>query len=660
MCGVAGFLDRQCARSDEVESVARRMANALIHRGPDDAGVWSDVEAGAALAHRRLAVIELSSAGHQPMRSASGRSVIVFNGEIYNHVKLRGEIEARSSHGVSWRGHSDTETLLAAIESWGIEEALRAAAGMFAFAFWDCEDRILRLARDRLGEKPLYYGWQNGVFLFGSELKALAAHPAFAGEIDRDALALFLRHGYIPSPWSIYRGVRKLPAGAYLEMAASRQAGGLPEPRPYWSLPSVMAAGKQRPFEGTSEHAVDALNGLLLPAVGRQMVADVPLGAFLSGGIDSSTIVALMQAQSARPVRTFSIGFEEPGYDEAVHARAVAGHLGTDHTELYLSARDALDVIPRLPDLFDEPFADPAQIPNFLIAAMARRDVTVALSGDGGDELFGGYDHYVSTPRLWRWLSHAPAPVRRFGAGAVSACLPAASAVWPARFLRRLPGRRWTPDKAYKLAWLADCRTQEELHWRRVSLWPSPNAILCGATEPETILNEPANWPDASEFEERLMAVDTLSYLPDDILVKVDRTAMGVGLETRAPFLDHSVVEFVWRLPLSFRMRNAQGKWILRQVLHQHVPKELVDRPKAGFNVPISSWLRGSLKDWAEALLDERRLRDENFFHPHSVRRTWREHLKHESWGMRLWNVLMFQAWLDRRRRERGLLTWTG
>ena len=352
-----------------------------------------------------------------------------------------------------------------------------------------------------------------------------------------------------------------------------------------------MAAGRQRPFEGTSEHAVDALSGLLLPAVGRQMVADVPLGAFLSGGIDSSTIVALMQAQSARPVRTFSIGFEEPGYDEAAHARAVAGHLGTDHTELYLSARDALDVIPRLPDLFDEPFADPAQIPNFLIAAMARRDVTVALSGDGGDELFGGYDHYASTPRIWRWLSHAPMPVRRFGAGAVSVCLPAALAVWPARFLRRLPGRRWTPDKAYKLAWLASCRTQEELHWRRVSLWPSPDAILCGATEPETILNEPANWPDASEFEERLMAVD---------------------------------------------------------------------RPKAGFNVPISSWLRGSLKDWAEALLDERRLRDDNFFHPHSVRRTWREHLKHESWGIRLWNVLMFQAWLDQRRRERGLLPWTG
>lgn len=658
MCGIAGFLDGRSTQPDEATSVVGGMASAVTHRGPDDAGVWVDGEVGIALAHRRLAVIDLSRAGHQPMPSATGRRVIVFNGEIYNHFDLRRAIEASSPRAPSWKGRSDTETLLAAIECWGIEEALRTAAGMFAFALWDREDRTLHLARDRAGEKPLYYGWQKGVFLFGSELKVLAAHPAFEGSIDRDALALFLRHRYIPTPWSIYKEVRKLPAGTYVKVAASVsgwRSDGWPQPRRYWSLQRAVAAGREQPFEGASGRAVDALHDLLLATVGRQMAADVPLGAFLSGGIDSSTIVALMQAQSTRPVRTFTVGFEDSVFNEADHARTIAVHLGTEHTELHVSAREALDVIPRLPDLFDEPFADPSQIPTFLVAEMARRQVTVALSGDGGDELFGGYGYYLSTPRIWRWLSRLPLPARRCGASAMAALLPVGSEGWTARLLGGLPkrqGRRWTPARMRRLMRLANCRTGEEFHWLRTSHWARPDAVVRGASEPETVLSEPANWPDASEFSERLMAIDALSYLPDDILVKVDRAAMGASLETRAPFLDHQVMQFVWRLPLRLRMRNTQSKWILRQVLYKYAPRELIDRPKMGFSVPISSWLRGPLRDWGEALLDERRLREEEFFHPRPVRRKWKEHLsEQDSWDGCLWNVLMFQAWLDHERR---------
>ena len=655
MCGLAGFLGGGPLSREAASSIARRMADAVAHRGPDDAGVWLDAEAGVALAHRRLAVVDLSQAGHQPMRSGSGRRVIVFNGDIYNHRDLRRRLDAHRPD-ISWRGHSDTETLLAAIECWGMEEALRASTGMFVFALWDHEDRALHLARDRVGEKPLYYGWQNGVFLFGSELKALEAHPAFAADIDRGALALLVRHGYVPSPWSIYEGIRKLPPGTYVRMAASAsgwRAGELPEPRPYWSLQDAITAGQAQPFEGAPEEAVDVLNDLLLRSVGRQMVADVPLGAFLSGGIDSSAVVALMQAQSTRPVRTFTIGFDEVGFDEAPYARAVANHLGTEHTELYVSAHQALDVIPRLPDLFNEPFADPSQIPTFLVAALARRHVTVALSGDGGDELFGGYPHYLDTPRVWRSVSRVPRPLRRIGAGAITAFLaPDSHKAVLSRFLRRLPtvrGKRWTPNRVRRLAALIGCRTPEELHWRRFSYWQHPSAIMRCTSEPATVLNEAANWPDAGEYAERLMAVDTLSYLPDDILVKVDRAAMGTSLETRAPFLDRHVMEFVWRLPLSFRIRGTESKWILRQVLGKYIPMRLVDRPKAGFGPPLASWLRGPLQDWAEALLDERRLREEGYFDPGAVRRTWRAFLNaRDSVEQPLWNILMFQAWLER------------
>ena len=659
MCGIAGFLDGRHFIPEEAASIARGMADAVAHRGPDDAGVWLDGKVGIALAHRRLAVIDVSPAGHQPMQSTSGRYVIVFNGEIYNHLDLRRRLETRFPNACSWKGHSDTETLLAAVDCWGPEEALQAAAGMFAFALWDRENRTLYLIRDRIGEKPLYYGTQHGVFLFGSELKALAAHPAFARDINRDALTLLLRNGYVPSPWSIDKGVRKLPAGTYVKIAADAAQKGvdeLPDPQPYWSLRNVVAAGQARPFECTPEDAVDALHDVLLKAVRRQMVADVPLGAFLSGGIDSSTIVALMQAQSDRPVRTFTIGFNESGYNEAEYAKAVANHLGTDHTELYVSARDALDVIPRLPVLFDEPFADPSQIPTFLLAGMVRRRVTVALSGDGGDELFGGYDHYLQILRLWRVLSTVPMPLCRLGAQALETVLSRGPDRVLSHVVRRIPmGHGWLPlkAKAYKLARLMDCRRPEQLYLRRISRWLNPDTVTVvrGASEPATILTEPASWPHVPEFASRLMAVDMLSFLSEDVLVKVDRAAMGVSLETRAPFLDHRVVEFAWRLPLSVKIRNGRSKWGLRRVLDQYVPKRLVERPKAGFLVPLAAWLRGPLKDWAEALLDERRLHAEGFFDPKPVRQKWNAHLSgHAQWDDHLWSILMFQAWLEHHR----------
>ncbi len=651
MCGIAGFVGGRPFALEAASSIARGMADAVAHRGPDDAGVWLDLQGEAALAHRRLAVVDLSQAGHQPMRSGSGRSVLVFNGEIYNHRELRRRLDAQRPN-MPWRGRSDTETLLAAIECWGLEDALRASTGMFALALWDRADRALYLARDRVGEKPLYYGWQNGVFLFGSELKALAAHPAFAGDIDRGALALFVRHGCVPAPWSIYGGVRKLPPGTYVRVAGAssgQRAGELPEPRPYWSLRDVIAAGRAQAFEGAPAEAVDSLNDLLLRAVRRQMVADVPLGALLSGGIDSSAVVALMQAQSARSVRTFTIGFGEGGWDEAPYAKAVASYLGTEHTELYMSARQALDVMPRLPDLFDEPFADSSQLPTFLVAEMARRHVTVALSGDGGDELFGGYGRYHYCRQRWGWLADVPLPLRRLGAGAILAFV----AMLPGRLLRRLSaanGWRWRPDAIRGLARQATGRTREEFYWRSISHWLDPPALVRGTSWPGTVVNEAASCADALGFAEWMMAADTLMYLPDDILVKVDRAAMGASLETRAPFLDHRVVEFAWRLPLSFRVRGAESKWILRQVLRKYLPTQLFDRPKAGFSIPLATWLRGPLRDWAEALLAERRLREEGFFDPGPIRRTWLALLKtHDQYEATcLWDILMFQAWLER------------
>ena len=664
MCGFSGFVGDRAANASNWAVSLQRMGDAIAHRGPDDSGVWMDADAGIGLVHRRLSIVDLSPAGHQPMVSASGRFVFVFNGEIYNHLLLRKELGHRgcaqepcscACANTRWRGHSDTETLLAGFEAWGVEGTLEKAVGMFAFALWDRRERLLYLARDRMGEKPLYYGWQNGTLLFGSELKALKKHPSFLAEIDRNALTLLLRHGYIAAPHSIYKSIRKLPAGTYLKVAVNEQrngAGALPEPAPYWSLAAAIGSGRKDLFRGSDADAVAALEARLTDSVGLQMVADVPLGAFLSGGVDSSTVVAMMQVQSSRPVRTFTIGFEEEGYNEAQYASLVAKHLGTDHTELYVTAQEARRVIPYLPALYDEPFSDSSQIPTFLVSKMARQHVTVALSGDGGDELFGGYSRYFQMTDIWRHVGKLP-PVLRNAMGSAIKSLSADA--WDRMYdplAKMLPQRLNSfplGDKAHKLARMLHCKDPQDIYFGLLSQWQDPEPVVIGAREPATVLTNRRACNGKADIEHYMMYVDALSYLPDDVLVKVDRAAMGVSLETRVPFLDHRVVEFAWSLPLSMRIRDGQGKWILRQVLDKHVPKALIDRPKMGFGVPIDSWLRGPLREWGETLLNEERLRREGFFDPAPVRRKWLQHVTGQrNWQYQLWNVLMFQAWLEK------------
>ncbi len=657
MCGLAGFFQASGIDSDQACALVTRMGDHIAHRGPDDGGVWCDSNAGIALAHRRLSILDLSLAGHQPMVSACRRYVIVFNGEIYNHLDLRKVLDVRplspavthkTGGGVDWRGHSDTETLLAAIAAWGVEETLKQCVGMFAFALWDRQTRSLTLARDRLGEKPLYYGWQGECFLFGSELKSLRAHPAFRGEINRDALALFMRHNAVPAPYSIYQGIHKLPPGTLLFVKPGDHEA---QPRAYWSAREAAETGQHSPFAGTETEARAALDTVLRQAVAGQMLADVPLGAFLSGGVDSSTVVALMQAQSARPVRTFTIGFHEAGYNEAEHAHAVAAHLGTEHTELYVTAEQAMAVIPRLPALYDEPFADSSQIPTFLVSELARRHVAVSLSGDGGDELFGGYNRYFWATSIWRRIGWAPLSMRAAMAGVLTTLPPSA---WNGVFkglARFLPaGWRYANpgDKLHKLAEILAVRSPEEIYLGLVSHWKRPADVVRGAREPATVLTDPAQWADVPDFESRMMYLDQMTYLPDDILTKVDRAAMGVSLETRVPLLDHRVVEFAWSLPLSMKIRHDQGKWLLRQVLYQYVPPALIERPKMGFGIPLDVWLRGPLRPWAEALLDENRLMREGYFNPTPIREKWADHLAgRRNWSYYLWDVLMFQAWLE-------------
>ena len=648
MCGVAGFFDPRGFNPTEAEQLARRMASKVVHRGPDDSGIWVDGQAGIAVAHQRLSVLELSRAGHQPMASPSGRFVIVYNGEIYNHLELREQLV-----GIAWRGHSDTETLLAAIDAWGVSETLEKSVGMFAFALWDCKDHDLTLARDRLGEKPLYYGWQGKVLLFGSELKVFRVHPAFKSEIDRGALALFLKYNYIPAPFSIYKGIFKLLPGAFVVVRS-------PEidldPTIYWSAKKRAEKGQHDLFAGDDGEAGEELERLLRQAVSSQMVADVPLGAFLSGGVDSSTIVSLMQAQSSRAVKTFTIGSYSSGYNEAEQAKKVARHLGTEHTELYVSAEEAMAVIPRLARLYDEPFGDSSQIPTFLVADLASSHVTVALSGDGGDELFGGYNRHYWAPIFKRRVGLVPRPLREALAMGLTALKPDA---WDAVFCsleKLLPdGLRYVNpgDKLHKLASVLPARSAGEMYQGLVSFWKQPEKIV--AMRNDCVYMPPVfeAQPDLNDFSHRMMYLDLVSYLPDDILVKVDRAAMGVSLETRVPMLDHQVVEFVWQLPLSLKIRNGQGKWLLRQILYKYVPRSLVERPKMGFGIPLDAWLRGPLREWAEALLDEGRLKCEGFLNPVPVREKWEEHLAGQrNWAYHLWGVLMFQAWLEGRRSE--------
>ncbi len=648
MCAIVGFLAPRFPLALDRAAVVRDMASLLQHRGPDDEGVWVDAAAGIAFAHRRLAIVDLSSAGHQPMLSDCGRYCMVFNGEIYNHLELRKELPPAGA----WRGHSDSETLLRAVTAWGLEHALTKAVGMFAIALWDLKARTLILARDRLGEKPLYFGLHGGALLFASELKALRAYPGFKGEVDRQALALFLRYGAIPAPHSIYQGIFKLQPGMLLELSPADVLNNhLPAPKAYWSLSAIAQAGQRNRFSGDAAEAADELERLLRQSIAGQMLADVPLGAFLSGGIDSSAIVGMMQAQSARPVKTFTIGFHEGGYDEAQQARAVASHIGTEHTELYVTAKQALAVIPRLPSLYDEPFADVSQIPTFLVSELAKSQVTVCLSGDGGDELFGGYNRYVAGARLWRRLAWMPRRARTSLAAAIGAVSPSG---WEAAFERFGPliPKGWrvnTPAaKLQKVADMLTAASPEEAYLRLVSQWPRPELVVRGAHLEAGPHSDPLRGAHMPDFEHQMMYADALTYLPDDILVKVDRAAMGVSLETRVPMLDHRIVEFTWRLPLGMKIHGSQGKWLLRRVLDRYVPPSLVDRPKAGFAVPLDAWLRGPLRAWAEGLLESKKLEEQGYFEPALVTARWEEHLTgRRNWSNQLWCVLMFQAWLS-------------
>jgi asparagine synthase (glutamine-hydrolysing) len=625
MCGLAGYLQPR-ELTDDAAVTVRRMADAVAHRGPDDSGIWLDVEAGLALGHRRLAIIDLSPNGRQPMTSASGRYVLVCNGEIYNFREIRCELD-ETNPGGPWRSSSDTEVLLAAIGQWGVQDTLRRLNGMFAFAVWDRKTRKLTLARDRIGEKPLYYGTSCGTFLFGSELKALQKHPNFSAALDLDALTSMLRHDYIPAPRTIWQGISKLQAGHYLEVSDGGRSIGIPQS--YWSLPDCAILGSARPLAETPSLVSD-LESLLTDAVSKRMVADVPVGALLSGGIDSSLVVALMQAQSSRAIRTFTIGFEEREYNEAPNAQAVATCLGTQHTELIVTADDAFNVIPRLPAVWDEPFGDSSQIPTYLVSALTRESVTVALSGDGADELFGGYSRFQSTARMWESLRRLPVPARRAMAQLTGIGSHSSS----------VPGPLGRAAKALR------SETFEALYEWRVSRVEHPDALIPGSHSKSS--GAFGNIPFLTDPLEKMLYVDTVTYLPENILTKVDRAAMAVGLEVRAPYLDHRIVEFSWKIPMSQKLKGAHGKAILRSLASRYLPSRVVEQPKWGFRLPITSWLRGPLRSWAEDLLDERSLLRHAILDVSAIRGIWNDFLSGKPRHDRiLWNVLMFQAWLN-------------
>jgi asparagine synthase (glutamine-hydrolysing) len=667
VCGIAGFFSSPGSHSpDTALAVARRMGEAIGHRGPDSAGGWHNGAATVAFGHRRLAIVDLSAAGAQPMSSRSARYQIAFNGEIYNHLELRDELRAE---GVApqWRGHSDTETLLAGFEQWGVQATLVRAVGMFAIALWDHKEEKLFLIRDRFGEKPLYFGWPSGAepgsFAFGSELKALRAYPGFSNPISREALARYMRFMYVPAPYSIYEGVYKLEAGCILSIrhappsrapARVLRAGATHDSlsiSQWWSFTEMTAAGLEHPLRDETE-ALAQLEKRIGDAVRLQSLADVPLGAFLSGGVDSSTIVAFMQEQSTRPVKTFTVGFEDAGFDESPHARAVARHLGTEHHELFVTADETRSVIPGLPSMYDEPFADSSQIPTYLVCQAARRQVTVALSGDAGDELFGGYNRYFWAPRIWKRARWLPYPMRQLVASGLHRAAPQTWDRWLGRAGVRRPG-----EKLHKLAAALDgAHTIDELYGNLATEWHGQTDLVRGASDTERDLLLALPGLPRSGIRDpraRMMFWDSMTYLPDDILCKVDRAAMATSLETRVPFLDHRVAELAWRLPLSMKIRGAEGKWALRQVLYRRVPRQLIERPKTGFSIPVGQWLLGPLREWAETLLSEERLRRDGYLNPAPIRQAWAEHLSRRyDRTARLWTVLMFQAWLDSITRE--------
>jgi asparagine synthase (glutamine-hydrolysing) len=645
MCGISGFLGGGGFQATaEDRAILLSMNNRLVHRGPDDSGIFFDPDSKIGMGHRRLSILDVSPLGHQPMNSVGGRYTMVFNGEIYNHLELREQLQAANSNH-AWRGRSDTETLLACFETWGVKRTIELTLGMFAIAVWDRMSKVLTIVRDRLGEKPLYYGWHGSgsrrVFLFGSELKAMKAHPSFSPEIDRGAICSFLRHSSIPAPHSIYRGTFKLNPGCLLTVSTHS-----PEPQieTYWSLSQAVNAGIQNPFDGSAEAAVDQLEVLLRDAVGRQMQSDVPLGAFLSGGIDSSLIVAMMQSQSSRPVKTFTIGFDQADYNEAVDAKAVAKHLRTDHTEMYMTSEQAIDVIARLPKIYCEPFADSSQIPTFLVSQLAKKSVTVSLSGDGGDELFAGYNRYVMTHVQWNRLALIPRQIRALLAKIIVSISPSS---WN-KLGQFISNHRAIGDKLHKAAGVLDSRSADELYHRLISHQNRPEEWVLDAKEPVSKLVEYSKDFQSLSMVERMMAMDAVSYLPDDLLVKVDRAAMAVSLESRIPFLDHRIVEFAWTLPINIKIRSGKTKWPLRQLLYRHVPQQLIERPKMGFGIPLDTWLRGPLRDWTETLLAEDRLKNEGYLNPTPIRKKWMEHLSGgRNWSYELWDVLMFQAWLE-------------
>jgi asparagine synthase (glutamine-hydrolysing) len=650
MCGIAGVLQPGGAEENQLAAIARRMTDALAYRGPDASGYWTNAAAGVAFGHRRLAVLELSQAGHQPMHSDCGRFTVTFNGEIYNHLEIRSELEAAGG-GPNWRGHSDTETLLYAIRHWGLEAALQRFSGQFAFALWDERERTLTLARDRFGEKPLFYGWSGRDLVFASELKALATHPAWSPSPDRKALTSFMRYAYVPAPSTIWTGIRKLPSASYVSFDAKVAPSSMPAPRPYWSLREVVVAAQATRITDEGE-AVAELQRLLSIAIKRQCLSDVPLGAFLSGGIDSSTIVALMQAQASQPVRTFTIGFREDAFDEAAEARKVAAHLGTLHTELYVDPETARNVIPKLPTMYDEPFGDSSQIPTHLVSALARQHVTVALSGDAGDEMFGGYNRHVWGNSLNKRFDAMPAVLRQMLGGFLRAVSPEpagtiariASPLLPARFNVRRAG-----DQLAKLARIVASTSPDHMYQELCSIDNDPAQTIVHGDETDSWS---ADEMDKLKFKldplDRMTLADSLSYLTDDILQKVDRAAMAVALEARVPFLDKDVVEFAARIPPHMKVRDGHGKWLVRQVLYRHVPQQLVDRPKTGFGIPIDDWLRGPLKPWASDLLSPGRLQAQNLFNVGRVTTRVAEHMSgRRNHGYWLWNVLMAQAWHD-------------
>ena len=638
MCGIAGYIGQIPNSYNCLETMVRE----INHRGPNDRGIWKNDEAGIGLAHARLSILDLSSAGHQPMHSASKNFVIVFNGEIYNHKNLRSELDSHSH--INWSGHSDTETLLAAIERWGLEKTLKKTKGMFAIALWDKRSEKLSLACDRIGEKPIYYGWVNSHFVFASELKAIRKFPDFKNPIDRNSLALFLRLNSIPSPHSIYQDIYKLEPGQIIQLHADSKKVNKSS---FWSAEEVYNKGRLAQISGNPKEIVDQLEVVLSKAVSSQMESDVPLGAFLSGGIDSSTIVALMQSQSNHQVNTFTIGFNAKEYDEAKHAQMVANHLGTNHSDMYVSERDALDIIPHLPDIYDEPFADSSQIPTYLVSKFAKQEVTVALTGDAGDELFGGYNRYVFAEKMFSKIMKAPIPIRQLISSAIFS---RTEEKWDT-LLNGFLSEHFANigHKLHKVANILPTKSIRDMHFKLVSQINNPSDWLLNTNEYKTILND-----DTKRFVElnpieQMMAYDLITYLPTDILTKVDRAAMAVSLETRVPFLDPNVIEFSAALPMEYKIRNGVTKWALREVLYKYVPKDLIERPKMGFGVPLAEWLRGPLQDWAESLLDEKRLHQEGFFDVEFVRNKWLEHLSGKrNWHHQLWNVLMFQAWLEK------------